>query len=61
MSQSLIVADKCEDQASPAKPEQRATSNVTALQTEQPPSNRTGKVLGEHCRILKRRQRNKGK
>lgn len=41
------VAEKCEDQASSVREEQRATRNVTAPQTEQPQSNKTSKVLGK--------------
>ncbi len=54
------VTEKCEDQASPDRQEQRATSNATALQTEQTRANRTNKVLGEHRLNLKREQRNRG-
>lgn len=49
VSRRSTVTEKCEDQASSARQEQKqqkTTSDVTAPQT---PSNKTSKVLGEHC------------
>nr|XP_046242340.1 uncharacterized protein LOC124057815 [Scatophagus argus] len=39
------VAKKCEDKASSERQEQKATSNATVPETEQPRSNKTSKVL----------------
>lgn len=52
VSRRSTVREKCEGQASSARREQKqqkTTSDVTAPQTEQPPSNKTSKALGEHC------------
>lgn len=51
-SHRSTVTEKCEDQASSDRREQKQqkpTSNVTEPQKEQPRSNMTRKVLGEHC------------
>lgn len=52
VSRRPTVSEKCGDQASSARQEQKqqkATSDVTAQLTEQTPSNKTSKVFGEHC------------
>lgn len=43
------VAENCEDQVSSVRQRQRATCNVTVLQTEQPRLKKTSKVRGERC------------
>lgn len=59
VSQRPALTEKCQSQALSAKQEQIATTSIAALQTEQSQSNKTSKVLGEHClfHFCRRRQK----